>query len=151
MTSKSIFGQIWAQKVKVVRFAWKLVHMVSQRCWFLFQHEFSQFSTLNSFLGKFGSRNSKLLVLCKNWHNVENTDSYSDISFLNFQPKILFWSNLGQKSQICLFCMKIGTHGISRMQILILRSVFWISKPKSIFVQSHLVISRVLIRFIWNL
>ena len=35
---KSIFGQIWAQKVKVVCFVWKLVHMISQRYWFLFQH-----------------------------------------------------------------------------------------------------------------
>ena len=32
------FGEIWAQKVKVVRFVWKLAHMVSQWCWFLFQH-----------------------------------------------------------------------------------------------------------------
>ena len=35
---KSIFGQIWAQKLKVVHFVWKLVRMVSQTCWFLFQH-----------------------------------------------------------------------------------------------------------------
>ena len=33
---KSIFGQIWAKKVKVVRFDKKLIHMVSQGCWFLF-------------------------------------------------------------------------------------------------------------------
>ena len=31
-------GQIWAQKFKGVRFVRKLVHMVSQGCWFLFQH-----------------------------------------------------------------------------------------------------------------
>ena len=37
-TPKSIFGQFWAQKFKIVRFVWKLVHMVSQRCWLLFQH-----------------------------------------------------------------------------------------------------------------
>ena len=35
---KSIFGQIWAKKVNVVCFAWKLVHMLSRNCWFLFQH-----------------------------------------------------------------------------------------------------------------
>ena len=29
---KSIFGQIWAKKVKVVQFGWKLAHRVSQRC-----------------------------------------------------------------------------------------------------------------------
>ena len=33
-TPKFIFGQIWAQKFKVVRFVWKLVHIVSQGCWF---------------------------------------------------------------------------------------------------------------------
>ena len=35
---KSIFGQIWAQKLKVVHFFCKLIHMVSRGCWFLFQH-----------------------------------------------------------------------------------------------------------------
>ena len=29
-----LFGQIWAKKVKVVRFNWKLVHMVSWKCRF---------------------------------------------------------------------------------------------------------------------
>ena len=31
-------GEIWAQKFKGVRFVRKLVHMVSQGCWFLLQH-----------------------------------------------------------------------------------------------------------------
>ena len=35
---KSIFRQIWAKKVKVVYLAWKLVHMLSRDCWFLFQN-----------------------------------------------------------------------------------------------------------------
>ena len=35
---KSIFGQIWAKKVKVVWFTWKLALMVSRGCWFLFRH-----------------------------------------------------------------------------------------------------------------
>ena len=39
--SKIHFGQVWAKKVKVVRFVWKLRHMVSRGCWFLFQHLFS--------------------------------------------------------------------------------------------------------------
>ena len=34
----SIFGQIWAEKVKVVPFAWKLADRVSRGCWFLFRH-----------------------------------------------------------------------------------------------------------------
>ena len=35
---KSIFGQIWVKKVKVVHFDWKLAHRVSRGCWFLFYH-----------------------------------------------------------------------------------------------------------------
>ena len=73
-----LFGQIWAKKVKVVRFNWKLTQMVSD-------------------------------------------------------PKIHFWANLGRKNQSCLFFLKIGTHGILMMLILIPTLVFWISDPKSIF------------------
>ena len=75
-----LFGQIWAKKVKVVRFNWKLTHMVSD-------------------------------------------------------PKIHFWANLGRKNQSCLFFLKIGTHGILTMLILIPTLVFWISDRKSIFGQ----------------
>ena len=32
-----LFGQIWAKKVKVVHFNWKLAHLVSWGCGFLFQ------------------------------------------------------------------------------------------------------------------
>ena len=84
---KSIFGEIWAKKVKVVQFGWKLAHRVSRRCWFLFRHYFSQFPTLNDFLDKF-LKNSKLFILTKNWHTwyIKDADSYSDNSFLNCQP-----------------------------------------------------------------
>ena len=34
---KSIFGQLWAQKFKVVRFVLKLVHLISQGSWFRLQ------------------------------------------------------------------------------------------------------------------
>ena len=51
--SKFAFGQIWAKKIKVVRFGWKLTHMVSRGYWFLFQHLFSEFQTKNQFLVKF--------------------------------------------------------------------------------------------------
>ena len=33
---KPIFGQIWAKKFKVVRFAQNFTNIVSRRCWFLF-------------------------------------------------------------------------------------------------------------------
>ena len=86
--TKSIFGQIWIEKLKVVQFGWKLAHRVSQRCWFLFRHYFSQFPTVNCFLGKFGPRNSKLFILTENWHTwyMEDADSYSGNSFLKCQP-----------------------------------------------------------------
>ena len=75
--SNFIFGQIWAKKVKVVcfnwklahtkklkvvQFGWKLAHRVSRRCWFLFRHYFSQFPTLNPFLDKFESKNLNSLL-----------------------------------------------------------------------------------------
>ena len=85
---KSIFGQIWAEKVKVVQFGWKLIRRVSRRCYFLFQHYFSQFRTLNPFLNKSGPKNSKLFILTETWHTwyIEDADSYSNNSFLNCQP-----------------------------------------------------------------
>ena len=36
-TPKPIFGEIWAQKFEVVHFVWKLVHELSQGCWFKIQ------------------------------------------------------------------------------------------------------------------
>ena len=58
-----------------------------------------------------------------------------DLDFWNFDPKIHFWANLGPKTQSCPFCLKIGTHGISRMLILIPTLVFWISNPNLLFGQ----------------
>ena len=58
--SKSCFGQTWAKKVKVICFAWKLAHMVSRGCWFLFQYLFSKFQSKNQSLGKFLGFASKL-------------------------------------------------------------------------------------------
>ena len=47
-----------------------------------------------------------------------------DLDFWNSDAKIHFWVNLRPKCQRCLFCLKIGTHGISRMLILIPTLVF---------------------------
>ena len=148
----------FAKKVKVVCFARKLSDMVSRGCWFLFEHSFFEVPTKNSFLGKFRPNISKLSVLPEKWHTwyLENVNSYFNISFLNFQSKIHFWANWGQKSQSCLFCLKIGTHGISRMLILISALAFWISKPKSIFGQNLaqevelLVSSNLVTQHIWR-
>ena len=51
-----------------------------------------------------------------------------DLDFKNLDPKTYFWANLGPKTQSCPFCLKISTHGISRMLILI--SFFGIFGPK---------------------
>ena len=87
------------------------------------------------YLGKFGSKNSKLSVLPKNWHTwyLEDVDSYSNIRFQNLQPYIHFWANLCHKITSFLFCLKICSHGILRLLIVITTLVFRISKPKSIF------------------
>ena len=133
-----LFGQIWAKKVKVVQFGWKLAHRVSRRCWFLFRHYFSQFPTLNPFLDKFGPKNSKLFILTKNWHTwyIEDADSYSDNSFFELPTLNPFLGKFGLKKSK-LFVLpenwhtRTYTHSISKMLILISILVFFNLKPKS--------------------
>ena len=86
-------------------------------------------------MGKFWAKKSKLSAFPENLRTqyLEDADSYSDISFLNFQPYFHFWVNLSQTIKSCPFCLKTGTKAISRMLILILTFVFWNSKSKSIF------------------
>ena len=57
------------------------------------------------YLGKFCLENSKLSVLPKNSHTryLEDADSYSNISFLNFQPWVHFWEDLGPGIGIACF------------------------------------------------
>ena len=49
---------------------------------------FSKFRLQNPFLGKFGPKKSKLSVFPENWYawHLDDADSYSKISFLNFWP-----------------------------------------------------------------
>ena len=84
---------------------------------------------------KFRPKISKLSIVTENWLTwyLKDADSYSTINFLKSDPKIYFWANLGPKRQSCPFCLKIGTHSISRMLILILTLVFWISNSKIYF------------------
>ena len=56
---------------------------------------------------------------------LENVDSYSDISFLNFRPLIRFWVNLGRNNQSCPFYLKIGTHSILEELIPYQELDFW--------------------------
>ena len=73
-------------------------------------------------------------ILTENWHTwyIGGVNSESRLWFLKFLPQIHFWANLGPKSQSCLFCLKIGTHDISKILILISTLVFWICEPKPI-------------------
>ena len=90
-----------------------LVHIVPQECWFESRFRFLEFRLQYPVFGKFGPKYSKLAVLSENWYTwyLKDADSYFSICFLNLELKINFWANLGQKSQICPFCMKIGTLG----------------------------------------
>ena len=58
-----------------------------------------------------------------------------DLNFGNSEPKIQYLGKFGPKNSSRPFCLKIGTHGIWRMLILIPTLVFWICNPKSIFGQ----------------
>ena len=91
---------------------------------------------LGNFL-KFRPKNSKLPILTQNWliRELGQADSKCVFSFLKFGPQYPFLGKFGLKSQSYQFCLKIGTHGIWRMLILIPTLVFWIWNPKSIFGQ----------------
>ena len=84
---KSIFGQIWVEKVKTVHFDWKLPHRVSRGCSFLFQHYFPQFPTLNPFLDKCEKKNSKFIMTYSDlhcYHRQIATFYQASISYENF-------------------------------------------------------------------
>ena len=130
---KSIFGQVWAKKVKVVHLSWKFTHRISQGSWFLFCHYFFEVPTQNLFLGKFQSK--KVKVVCFSWKLVYGVSrgcwSYCDISFFWISnPK----SNIGQiwaeKVKAVRFAWKL-TYSISTMLIPILMLVFSNFKPNS--------------------
>ena len=88
----------WAnldQKFKAVYFVYKVALTVFEGCWFLFQHQFSEFPTLKFIFGQIWAKKSNR-----------------------------FWANSDQECQSCQFFVKIGTDGISRMQILSLDAEF---------------------------
>ena len=80
---KSIFGQMWAKKVKVSQFGWKFAHRMSRRCWFLFRQYFSQFRTLNPFLDNLGRK----IQSCSFWLNI---DTHGISRMLILIPAIVF-------------------------------------------------------------
>ena len=83
------FSKIWAEKFKVENFDTKngaggiLVVLIPN-----LDLNFWNSDLKIQYLGKFGSKNSKLSFLPKNWRTwyLKDVDSYSNISFLNLQP-----------------------------------------------------------------
>ena len=133
---KSNFGQIWAKKVQVVCFTWKLVYMLSRGFWFLFQYLFSEFQNLNPFLGKFGLKNSMLSSLAKNWQTerLNNVHSYSNITFFYFLTLNRSLDKFGPKKSK-LFILAENWHTRYIEEILIPTRFFLIANLKSIFGQ----------------
>ena len=82
-----------------------------------------------------GQKNLKLSFFSEiSTHSIlEVVNLNPNLHFRNSDHKILWWANLGRKSQSCPFCLKIGTQGISGMFILVLTLVFLISNSKLIF------------------
>ena len=101
---------------------------------------------------KFRPKNSKLSVLTENWQTwyLWGADSKSGLKSLKFWPKINFWAISVRKSKKSPLCLKIGTHGISRMLVFIPTLVFWISNLKSIFRQIRVEKFRI-VCFAWKL
>ena len=67
---------------------------------------FLKFRPQNSFLGKFGLKNSKLSVLCANWCSEYLKDAYSKsrLRFLKFLPQNSFLGKFGPKnSKLSIF------------------------------------------------
>ena len=54
---------------------------------------------------QFGPKNSKLSIMPENWHTwcLEDYDSHCDTSFLDFQTKVYFWTELGPGNGIICF------------------------------------------------
>ena len=78
------------------------------------------------FLAKFGSKKSKLSVFPENWHawHLGNADSYCNISFINFQPKIHFCRIWTKKVNVLQFGWKLA-HRVSRRCWFLFRYYFF--------------------------
>ena len=83
---RSIFEQIWAEKVKVIHFGWWLVHRVSRRCWFLFRHYFSEFSNPIHFWVNLGRK----IQSCPFWLKI-STCIIWHTWMLILIPTLVFW------------------------------------------------------------
>ena len=108
-------GKFGPKKSKLSVFFRKLVHMVSQRCWFVFQHLLSEFQILISYLGKFEPKKPNLSVLTENWHTwyLGSADSESVLGFLKFWPQNLFLGKFEPKKSK-LSSLAENWHTVSR-------------------------------------
>ena len=93
---------------------------------------------------------AKFKVVHFNWKSVHIVYWRYRFRIRTFDSKIRFWPNLGRKSQSCPFFLKIETHDISTMLILITILVFWISNHKFFFGQTSDEKFKV-VRFGWKL
>ena len=100
-----------------------------------FNINFLKFQPQNSFLGKFRPKKLKSSVLFENWHTwyLEDANPYSKISFYEFPTLNSLLGKYWPKKSKLSFCLKIGSHGISRMLIVISTFAFWISNHKKNF------------------
>ena len=126
---KFLFGQIWKKKVKVVRFCLKAgIHGISRMLIFIptlvlwiskpksiFGHIWTEKHQVVQFGWKLAHRVSR-----RCWFLFRHYFS----QFPTLNP---FWTSSGRKIQSCSLWLKIVTHGISRMLILILTIVFWMN------------------------
>ena len=80
---------------------------------------------------KFRPKNSKMSMLTENWpvRELGGADCKSGLSFLKFGPQNPFLRKFGPIKSKFQFCLKIGTHGIWKMLILIPTLFFWICNP----------------------
>ena len=92
-------------------------------------------STPNFLFGQIWAKKVKLFVKIGTHCILEVQILNPDLDSWNSDPKILFWANLGRKSQSCPVWLKIGTQSVSTMLILIPIFFFSVSNPKSFFGQ----------------
>ena len=100
---------------------------------------FLKFRPQNTFLGKFGPKNSKLFILSKNWYSLylKDVDSESRLRFLKSWPQNSFLGKFGPKnSKLSVLSENwYACYLISKKLILIPTLVFWISDPNFLFGQ----------------
>ena len=96
---KSFFGQILAEKFKVVHFDWNLVHMVLPENWHTCTCTHSISKTL-------------ILISILAFSNFKPKSWGCWLVFWNSKPKSIFWTNLSQETWILYFAWKL-VHRVS--------------------------------------